>query len=933
MSAQNTDTRQNIGSPVIETNPEQAPIYVYDWSSSEDMANWSLTSLSTKSIDSSFSSWSSLLTPSPEYIPNEESSENVETLTGSFILGLSPLDAPNMAAPSNYGGNRRATPESPTDHVVRRRRMAATRNEVHPLDRKVSTIQHMDIDGEPSRKRHRDIDGEPSRKHRKPSSTRTPTRAIAIAGVRTRRRKCIYQPTDLLRTPERLSETLRPSGSPTRVSGTKVVADVNFTDVDSRGLCKVDKSLVCKGFWETIEKVGRICLPRRSGKTYNLTQLLLFFSSSLELDKVEDIPDSMIANVGLGIEMDVAALCRKKRECLFKDSLLQTMYPDFYAEHFMKYPVLFISLSECKGASFGIFLKALGNTLAGVAQKWIEEIEIMEIKLSARARYPYDQLKRKLLAYESASDLPASQMAEHAELTQSLFQALSTFISKQYGKYLLLIDEYDIPFISIHLADWSNKEKKAALDILKTLFQKMLKDNDNLRKGLLFGVFEIPLTEMGSGANNIKDIRMIPAEESDIQGSILTAAHPHSGCGMDALTDSFWFNAHEVEQMLDNSTKWCTRIAKHKTFILQTIKKWYNGYYIGRFRGKYNPWSVSSFIEALCGLLSQTTSDEEADIAAITKSAARAYWVTTGTTGLIEAQIDRHRPQFIHLAKRLLCDYEATKSKADGSSPDRTSSDPSPPPVPLVSTRLNLINFDSEMFSEPGLLTLCLYAGYLTRRLSTSVCIPNHEVYQVWLQLFARAVLGTELADNSTNNARGALLSELWANKTNLLCTLATSSHGVLSNHNNYLENDYANHVANTIMAVSRFGMLTHPKQRTVEISHVVATRENHAGNGRCDYVMRLFSSKNQPNQFGVVIEFKLIENSRREDTAYHRERAEEGLRQIGIKNYDACLVGCLERMDVGMAIGNSAVYAVSRLYRRRTVDDPWTKVDTLVNL
>ncbi|KAJ1914752.1 hypothetical protein LPJ71_002239 [Coemansia sp. S17] len=461
----------------------------------------------------------------------------------------------------------------------------------------------------------------------------------------------------------------------------------------------------------------------------------------------------------------------------------------------------------------------------------------------------------------------------------------------------------------------------------------MLKDNDNLRKGLLFGVFEIPLTEMGSGANNIKDIRMIPAEESDIQGSILTAAHPHSGCGMDALTDSFWFNAHEVEQMLDNSTKWCTRIAKHKTFILQTIKKWYNGYYIGRFRGKYNPWSVSSFIEALCGLLSQTTSDEEADIAAITKSAARAYWVTTGTTGLIEAQIDRHRPQFIHLAKRLLCDYEATKSKAEGSSPDRTSLEPSPPPVPLVSTRLNLINFDSELFSEPGLLTLCLYAGYLTRRLSTSVCIPNHEVYQVWLQLFARAVLGTELADNSTNNARGALLSELWANKTNLLCTLATSSHGVLSNHNNYLENDYANHVANTIMAVSRFGMLTHPKQRTVEISHVVATRENHAGNGRCDYVMRLFSSKNQPNQFGVVIEFKLIENSRREDTAYHRERAEEGLRQIGIKNYDACLVGCLERMDVGMAIGNSAVYAMSRLYKRQTVDEPWTKVDTFVDL
>ncbi|KAJ2256063.1 hypothetical protein GGI13_001328 [Coemansia sp. RSA 455] len=850
---------------------QTASSYVYDWSSSEDVANWSLTSLSTNSIISSLS----MITPSPEYTPNDARSVDGcgDTLAASYLLErkTATSDQENYIA------------ANPTPTKRRSRPVACARNGVAKQKPRTDTGNSR-------------------------VSTRSRTRAAAVVIARPEKRNSLTLKSQPC-TPEKLLETLRPSGSPTRVSGTKVVSDVNFTDVDGAGLCKVDKSLVCKGFWEAIVKVGRICLPRRSGKTYNLTQLLLFFSSSLELGKLENIPNSMIPEAVS--DMDVVALCRKKRECLFKDSLLLTKYPGFFKEHFMKYPVLYISLSECKGASFGIFLKALGNTLAGVAQKWIEEIEMTNTIISIRAKYPLDELKRKLLTYQNTSDLPASRMVEHAELTQSLFQALSTFIAKQFGQYLLLIDEYDIPFISIHLAKWSDEDKGAALDVMKTLFQKMLKDNDNLRKGLLFGVFEIPLTEMGSGANNIKDIRMIPAEESDIQGSILTAAHPHSGCGMDALTDSFWFNAHEVEQMLDNSTKWCTRIAKHKTFILQTIKK-------------------CSFIEALCGLLSQTTSDEEADIAAITKSAARAYWVTTGTTGLIEAQIDRHRPQFIHLAKRLLCDYEATKSKADGSSPDKTSLEPSPPPVPLVSTRLNLINFDSELFSEPGLLTLCLYAGYLTRRLSTSVCIPNHEVYQVWLQLFARAVLGTELADNSTNNARGALLSELWKNKTDLLCTLATSSHGVLSNHNNYLENDYANHFANTIMAVSRFGMLTHPKQRTVEISHVVATRENHAGNGRCDYAMRLFSSKNRPNQFGVVIEFKLIENSRREDTAYHRERAEEGLRQIGIKNYDACLVGCLERMDVGMAIGNSAVYAVSRLFRRPNAHSAWEEVDSL---
>ncbi|KAJ2333455.1 hypothetical protein GGI00_002323, partial [Coemansia sp. RSA 2681] len=447
-----------------------------------------------------------------------------------------------------------------------------------------------------SAKRRIDTDDEPSRKRRKPSSARTPTRARTIAGVRARRRKYKYSIADQPGTPEKLSETLRPSGSPTRVSGTKVVADVNFTDFDSRGLCKVDKSLVCKGFWETIEKVGRICLPRRSGKTYNLTQLLLFFSMSPELDYLEAMPDSVISSgSGFGAqavsEMNVVGLCRKKRECLFKDSLLQTKYPGFFAEHFMKYPVLYISLSKCKGASFGTFIRALCDTIATVAQKWIEEVELSDIKVSLRARYPFEQLKSALELFQKCRSLPEVQMSGYTDLAQSLFKVISTFIAKQFGQYLLLIDEYDIPFISIHLADWNSQDKKAALDVMKALFHDMLKDNKYLLKGLLFGVFEIPLTEMGSGANNIKDIRMIPAEESDIQGSILTAAHPHSGCGMDALTDSFWFNAHEVEQMLDNSTKWCTRIAKHKPFILQTIKKWYNGYYIGRFRGKYNPWS------------------------------------------------------------------------------------------------------------------------------------------------------------------------------------------------------------------------------------------------------------------------------------------------------------------------------------------------------
>ncbi|KAJ2191638.1 hypothetical protein IW139_000262 [Coemansia sp. RSA 353] len=693
------------------------------------------------------------------------------------------------------------------------------------------------------------------------------------------------------RTPEKLADSYRPSGSPTRVSGTKVVASVKFTEATDRGLCKVDKSLVCKGFWETIEEAGRICLPRRSGKTYNLTQLLLFFSQSPEHEYLTSIPDSIIDSSLLGsggvAQLDMATKCRLKRECLFKDSLLQTMHPEFFQEHFMRYPVLHILLSKA----------------------------LMSINYA-------DRLKRFCVKYESISYESADDGVKYINFAQKLFEALSDFVSDVYGRYILLIDEYDIPFITVQLANWSAEDKQAAQGILKLLFQTMLKDNKHLIKGLLFGVFEIPLTEMGSGANNIKDIRMVPTEENDIRGSILSASHPHSGSGMDALTDSFWFNTNEVELMLDNSTRWCAKIAQHKPLIMQTIRDWYNEYFIGRFRGKYNPWSVSSFIESLCLLLNQ--SDAEPCVDEIVKSAARPYWVTTGTTGLIEAQIDKHGPQFIRLAKRLLRNYEVAKLTKNSSQHLRESSH-----VPLISTRLNLISM--EQFSEPGLLTLCLFAGYLTRRHSTSVCIPNHEVYQVWLALFARAVMGTEMADNSTNYERGALLSELWQGKTDILCSLAISSHGVLSNHNKFLKKDYANHFANTILAVSRFGMLSHPQQQLVRLAHVVPIRENHSGLGKCDYIMLLYSTDNQPNQLGVVIEFKLITKDKRRDCKYHMERAQEAIKQIADRDYNTCLIGCLERIDIGVAIGNNVAYAIPKLYRRKTVDKPWSEVNSLV--
>ncbi|KAJ2443347.1 hypothetical protein GGF42_006665, partial [Coemansia sp. RSA 2424] len=94
-----------------------------------------------------------------------------------------------------------------------------------------------------------------------------------------------------------------------------------------------------------------------------------------------------------------------------------------------------------------------------------------------------------------------------------------------------------------------------------------------MRKGLLIGVFAVQMAGMGSGANSIVDIRLIPALEKDIRHSITRASVPHSRDGMDALTDAFWFNEAEVEQLVISSIGQYLHTAEGKAVVPRTIKE------------------------------------------------------------------------------------------------------------------------------------------------------------------------------------------------------------------------------------------------------------------------------------------------------------------------------------------------------------------------
>ncbi|KAJ1768158.1 hypothetical protein LPJ74_004998 [Coemansia sp. RSA 1843] len=453
-------------------------------------------------------------------------------------------------------------------------------------------------------------------------------------------------------------------------------------------------------------------------------------------------------------------------------------------------------------------------------------------------------------------------------------------------------------------------------------------DNFYLRKGLLVGVFEVPLAELGSGANNIVDFPMVPFKNVTGNGSTISATYKHSGRGLDALTDSFWFNTKEVEGLLEKSAIRFPQIAEHRDKVMAVIKDWYNGYHFGRFRGKYNPWSVCAFIGCLCSQLESSAHGEIRSVPDAIKPAARAYWVATGTTDLIEQQFTNHRDQAIRLMESLIREYRETR--LSGLDHDLVLSNSQTVSLQLPKPNMNIIS--SGKYSTEGMLTLCLFAGYLTHKHPDSVCIPNHEVYNVWCTLFTRTLLGTGFVERTDVNARGSLLAELWEGKTAILSSFIQEAFGTLTNHGKYKEKEYANIVATVLTAASCLGALSPPGQASSHTSHSVTTRENHTGDGQCDHVMRLYSTDNKPTQFGVLIEFKLIPMDKRANTGLHETLAKKALDQIIAKRYPACLSGCTERLDIGIAIGSNVLHVLTQLYKLDAATRKWIPVECLTS-
>ncbi len=275
----------------------------------------------------------------------------------------------------------------------------------------------------------------------------------------------------------------------------------------------VDKTDFIRQIVEEGSLITLLPRPRRFGKTLNLSTLRYFF------EKTEGNVYRPLFN-GKSIEQ-------------WKD----------FDKYQGKYPVILITLKDCKADTFEEMLPLLAQELQA------EFIRHDYLREHIRQADYLDQFVRL-----------QNRKATPDEIIGSL-KLLSELLTAYWGiSPLVLLDEYDTP---IHVA-FDKGYYDRMIGFMRNFMSKVFKDNTDIFRGVITGILRVSKESIFSGLNNI-DVDTILEQP---------------------MCTSFGFTQEETDRMLEDYSM---------SNLKDEVKQWYDGYLFGE-QTIYNPWSVLSFI-------------------------------------------------------------------------------------------------------------------------------------------------------------------------------------------------------------------------------------------------------------------------------------------------------------------------------------------------
>ena len=326
----------------------------------------------------------------------------------------------------------------------------------------------------------------------------------------------------------------------------------DFSLINSKVLY-VDKTLFLKELMDNYPAGGVLLFtrPRRFGKTMLATMVQTFF----------EMPGSA-----------VDAPADRDNSVLFQDKKIWACGPEYRAQQ-GSCPVIWLTFKDAMEDSWEDMYLSIYDSLIEEARRHLEIWDSNRCDAADR-KYLHDLMEHELKPTQ----------------VKRFLKVLTRMLSAHYGApCVLLIDEYDTPLQVAALHRYYGKAK----NFYGGLLSGGLKNNKNLKYGILTGILRGAKAGIFSGLNNLDVFTVLDT--------------PYSGY--------FGFTEDEVREI--------ARIYG-KEDRLGELYRWYDGYRFGNTR-IFNPLSVLKYFQADC--------------------LARAYWVETSENSLLQDLFAKARPQ------------------------------------------------------------------------------------------------------------------------------------------------------------------------------------------------------------------------------------------------------------------------------------------------
>lgn len=276
----------------------------------------------------------------------------------------------------------------------------------------------------------------------------------------------------------------------------------------------VDKTDFIRQILEEGSKITLLPRPRRFGKTLNLSTLRYFF------EKTEgNVYRPLFA--GKSIEG-------------WKD----------FDKYQGKYPVILITLKDCKADTFESVQTKIGEELQ---REFIRHDYLLSDPQLKEVYRPWFHA-----IYEGRAT---------SEQLEGALRLLSDLLASYWGMPpLVLLDEYDTP---IHVA-FDNGYYDKMIGFMRNFMSQVFKDNTDIFRGVITGILRVSKESIFSGLNNIAVFTLLDLP----------------------ICSAFGFTRKEIDRFLEDYSR-----GEHK----EEVKTWYDGYLFGG-EVMYNPWSVLNYI-------------------------------------------------------------------------------------------------------------------------------------------------------------------------------------------------------------------------------------------------------------------------------------------------------------------------------------------------